>query len=194
MAKAGAWMLAIGAAVLLIWLVVAKDAEEPRCGFERMKPGDYCSSSKSGPKSYEESKGNAATVASGMLLVGGTLAAGGVLLLVGDRVNDRLFVPRMRVRKWRQARAAARSPQARLVRKIRSTKVPVAAQGYSAREVDALIDRIIAGLEGRGPVVRVRASSGGIVIRPGFTITSPGLDMAALDRFFDELDDAMERF
>ncbi|MBA8952599.1 hypothetical protein ACFQU9_21010 [Actinomadura namibiensis] len=193
MVRSGAWMMAIGAAVLLLWLVVAKDAEEPRCGFERMSPGDFCSSRKSGPRSYEESKRNASTVASGMLLVGGTLTAGGALLLVGGRVSERLSVPRARMRDRRRSRAAARTPRARLVRKIRSTKVPVATRGCSPREVDALIDRIIAGLENRGPAVRAGASSGGITIRPSFTITSPGLDTAAIDKFFAELDEAMDR-
>ncbi|NUW34668.1 hypothetical protein HTZ77_25010 [Nonomuraea sp. SMC257] len=193
MTKAGAWMLAIGAVVLLVWLVVAKDAEDPRCGFDRMSPGDYCSSRKSGPSSYEESKSDAAVVASGMLLVGGTLTGGGVLLLAGGLVRDRLDVPMTRLRERRRTRGAASTPQARLVRKIRGTNVPVVPRGYSAPQVDALINRIIAGLEGRGPAVRAGTSSNGIKIFPSFSITSPGLDTSAVDKFFAELDDAMDR-
>ncbi|MGW4468554.1 DivIVA domain-containing protein [Nonomuraea sp. NPDC004354] len=186
--KLGYWMLGIGAVVLLVWLVVSKDAQEPRCGGERMSSGDYCSNRRTGPDSYEEKKEDAAAVAFGMGLVGGTLVVGGALLVVGERAT-RSF--RDGSRQW----ARIQRRRAQLVLDIRATELPlVSGRGYNQREVDAYIERIIAGLEGREPAVRREKNHpSGISILHGFSMASPGYDIRHVDAFLDHLYGLLDR-
>ncbi|MEU4326772.1 hypothetical protein [Nonomuraea dietziae] len=199
--KLGFVMLAIGVVVLLIWLVVSGDAEQPRCGGERMSPGEWCSSRKSGPSSFEEKQESAAAVAFWLLRLGAILALGGLGVLVGERVTRKLrtgTTPWARARERRAAKAAAaartlpeRVSPRQLAREVRKFELPVVPRlGYSRQEVDGLVSRIVAGLEGKGPAVDRREI---VSFLSSPTLSSPGYDSSSARVFLTNLFGLMGR-
>ncbi|MFE3451667.1 hypothetical protein ACFXJ8_22355 [Nonomuraea sp. NPDC059194] len=199
--KWGWVMLGIGVVVLGIWLLTSGDAEQPRCGFDRMNRDDWCSSSRSGPSSYEERQANAAAVAFWTLRIGLVLALGGAGVLTGELATRGLRDPSSSWAKARQRRAAAaraalpRVPPEQLIREIRETRLPTVPRSpYPRSYVDDFLSQVIGGLEGKRPPVslvdiidlRLKAYS---VNREW----SPGYDSASVNALLDHIDNSLDR-
>ncbi|MFD1938673.1 hypothetical protein ACFSKW_45130 [Nonomuraea mangrovi] len=205
--KLGFAMLGIGVVLLLCWLVASSDAEEPRCGGERMTSGDWCSSRRSGPSSFEERQANAAAAAFWLLRIGGVLTVGGAGLLVAERTTRSIragATPWARARRQREAeeaaaaRAAARAalpPVSRdqLVLEIRAIKLPLASRpGYDPRAIDALLSRLVTRLETE-PDTAKSVIPPALSFDLAYMTTSPGYDKELVEALLRRLRDLLDR-
>ncbi|EFL19387.1 predicted protein [Streptomyces sp. C] len=162
--RLGGMALIIGLVLLLGGGCASMDAESPRCGGERMKPGDACVGSGS-YAGYEDKKDEAGQAAYWLLRLGGVLALVGATAMAAGPIADKVQTRRHRARSTSRAQRPSTRP----------TSPPAAA--LTAQEIMALIDGVAPPAPNPAPAAPRRA------------MASPPPEPASRDQLAQEIND-----